>query len=150
MKKTLSDPIEAAEIIDRFKKLQPNSVRLWGTMLLTEMLLHCTLANRFIFEDNSPYRKPTVAERLRKFACFHIISQLPKNRVGPARLQTFNKAGEDQFEEQRKALIISIEKFATHEGPINCLHAALGFLTPIQWGIISWMHMDHHLRQFGA
>ncbi|HLP18484.1 MAG TPA: DUF1569 domain-containing protein, partial [Bacteroidota bacterium] len=29
-------------------------------------------------------------------------------------------------------------------------HAFFGELTPGEWGIITYKHLDHHLRQFGV
>ena len=150
MKDTLENPSAVAEIVARFNQLSPNSAARWGTMQVTEMLLHCTLANQFIIEDNTPYRKPTLKERLKQFACFHIITKLPHNRKGPARLQTKHQIDVQQFEAQKTAAIISVLRLADYQGPITSIHAALGWLTKKQWGIISWMHMDHHLRQFGV
>ena len=150
MKNTLADAEAAVEIVARFNKLTPENQNHWGTMQVTEMLLHCTLANQFVLDDNSPYRKPTVKESLKKFACFHIITKLPHNRKGPARLQTKNKIDKQQFDLQKQAAIDSVNRFAANKKPINSIHAAMGCLTFEQWGIITWMHMDHHLRQFGV
>ena len=38
-------------------------------------------------------------------------------------------------------------------GPAGCTahpHSFFGRLTPEQWGILMYKHLDHHLRQFGA
>jgi hypothetical protein len=38
-------------------------------------------------------------------------------------------------------------------GPAGCTshpHAFFGRLSPEQWGILMYKHLDHHLRQFGA
>jgi len=150
MKTTLLDPSSAEAIIERFKKLTPDSRGRWGHMQVTEMLLHCTLANRFVLEDRSPYCRPGFKQRLKKFACLHIITKLPRNRIGPPRLQTRNKISADEFEAQKNAAIASVTAFSAHQGAITSLHAAMGYLTNKEWGIVAWMHMDHHLRQFGV
>jgi len=150
MKKTLSDPATVDEIIQRFKKLTSNSGRQWGTMQVTEMLLHCKLANNYIFDDTTDYVKPTIKQRVIQFICFNFLSRIPRNRKGPVRLQTRKMADADKFEEQLGAVIASLERFKFHDRPITSLHAGLGWLSASQWGRISYMHMDHHLRQFNV
>jgi hypothetical protein len=150
MKKSLFDQVAAAEIVKRFGRLSPANTPLWGKMQITEMLLHCTLANTCIVEDRSPYQRPALKKRLLTFAAIHLIHQFPHNRKGPGRLHTSGKIDRDKFEQQRKACIKSITRFANHKEPITSLHGGLGFLSDREWGIITWMHMDHHLRQFGV
>jgi hypothetical protein len=45
-----------------------------------------------------------------------------------------------------------IDRFAA-AGPQGCTthpHAFFGSLTPDEWAILMYKHLDHHLRQFGA
>jgi hypothetical protein len=149
MKRSLFDPAAAAEIVNRFGQLNPASTARWGKMQVTEMLLHCTLANTFIVEDRSPYQMQGLKKRLLTFAAIHLIPRFPHNRKGPGRLHTIGKIDQDEFEQQRKTCIKSITRFANYKEPITSLHGGLGFLSNREWGIITWMHMDHHLRQFG-
>jgi len=56
------------------------------------------------------------------------------------------------FEVERERLCGLIDRFATG-GPAACTthpHAFFGRLTPEQWSMIMYKHLDHHLRQFGA
>jgi Protein of unknown function (DUF1569) len=150
MKRSLFDQAAAAGIVRRFEQLSPSSHGLWGKMQVTEMLLHCELANTYIVEDKSLYRRPGLKKRLLTFAALHLISKFPHNRKGPERLYTRGRIDPAEFEKQQKASIKSITRLANHKEPITSLHAGLGFLSRREWGIISWMHMDHHLRQFGV
>ena len=56
------------------------------------------------------------------------------------------------FEEQKIKLIASIQKF--HDGgptkTTSYPHPFFGKLTPEQWAVFQWKHLDHHLRQFGV
>jgi hypothetical protein len=36
------------------------------------------------------------------------------------------------------------------ESAATAVHPAFGHLTPKQWGVLVYRHMDHHLRQFGV
>ena len=56
------------------------------------------------------------------------------------------------FETERARLDGLIDRFATG-GAAACTthpHAFFGKLTPDQWSILVYKHLDHHLRQFGA
>ncbi len=150
MKKNLWDPATAEAVIERLKLLKPDSGNHWGKMQVTEMLLHCTLANNFMFDDETAYQRPTIVQRVKQFICFNYFARLPRNRIGPKRLESRHQTNERQFEEQQNAAIISVERFTTHQRPIKSLHAGLGWLSRKQWGLIAYMHMDHHLRQFGV
>jgi len=60
--------------------------------------------------------------------------------------------GEMDFEVERNRLSNLIGRFST-EGPSGCTnhpHAFFGSLTPNEWAILMYKHLDHHLRQFGA
>jgi len=150
MKGNLMDKLAAETIIKRVEKLEPDANRLWGKMTATEMLYHCTTANNFIFDDRSDYQIPTLKQRLVKFICFRILTRIPRNNKQPSRINAIGKIGDDKFVHQKHLYIQTIEKFPKQIKPLTSLHPRMGFLTNKEWGIIAWMHMDHHLRQFGV
>ena len=55
------------------------------------------------------------------------------------------------FEEERAALLELLERIGTgpHEGE-GPPHPLFGTLTRREWGVATYKHTDHHLRQFGA
>jgi hypothetical protein len=53
---------------------------------------------------------------------------------------------------ERKRLLERISRFAS-AGSNGCTqypHSFFGPLTPDEWAILMYKHLDHHLRQFGA
>lgn len=56
------------------------------------------------------------------------------------------------FEKEKQNLIGLINKF--HQGgEAKCTtnaHAFFGKLSPTQWSLLMYKHLDHHLRQFGV
>ena len=53
---------------------------------------------------------------------------------------------------ERARLCGLIDRFAA-AGPTGCTahpHAFFGSLTPDEWAVLMYKHLDHHLRQFGA
>ena len=53
---------------------------------------------------------------------------------------------------ERAKLVALIDRFAA-AGPAGCTshpHAFFGRLTPQEWSVLMYKHLDHHLRQFGV
>lgn len=53
---------------------------------------------------------------------------------------------------ERERLAGLIDRFAA-AGPAGCTqhpHSFFGRLTPDEWAILMYKHLDHHLRQFGV
>jgi hypothetical protein len=60
--------------------------------------------------------------------------------------------GDRDFEAERERLGKLIDRFAA-TGPAGCTthpHAFFGYLTPQEWAVLMYKHLDHHLRQFSA
>ncbi len=150
MKKSLLHKEAADEIIARVKKLQPDTANHWGKMNATEMLLHCNISNKHILEDEIAYEKPGIIKKILAFVAVNILPQFPKNNKGPARTHTKGLIDTGKFEEQRQQFIDQVNAFPVRTKPFTSLHPAMGFLKTKDWGVITWMHMDHHLRQFGV
>jgi hypothetical protein len=56
------------------------------------------------------------------------------------------------FEAGRVRLLASIDRFVA-QGRAGCTthpHSFFGMMTADQWAILTYKHLDHHLRQFGA
>jgi hypothetical protein len=59
---------------------------------------------------------------------------------------------ERDFIVEQKRLQESIDRFASG-GPGICTkhpHFFFGPLTPVEWSVLTYQHLDHHLRQFGV
>jgi Protein of unknown function (DUF1569) len=60
--------------------------------------------------------------------------------------------GERNLGAERERLVALIDRFAA-AGPAGCTthpHSFFGPLTPNEWAILTYKHLDHHLRQFGV
>ena len=56
------------------------------------------------------------------------------------------------LETERRRLVRLIDRFESG-GPSACTthpHSFFGRLTPAEWAILQYKHLDHHLRQFGV
>jgi hypothetical protein len=61
-------------------------------------------------------------------------------------------ADERALDAERERLRGLIDRFVA-AGPAGCTthpHSFFGRLTPQEWSVLMYKHLDHHLRQFGA
>jgi hypothetical protein len=59
---------------------------------------------------------------------------------------------ERDLSKERARLCDVIDRFVA-AGPKSCTthpHSFFGPLTPEEWAILTYKHLDHHLRQFGV
>jgi hypothetical protein len=78
------------------------------------------------------------------------MPRFPKGAQAPKKFQVKGTVGASEFEKEKQGFINSVQRFATHSGPIAHHHPYFGKLSTEQWGLASWKHVDHHLRQFGV
>jgi hypothetical protein len=61
-------------------------------------------------------------------------------------------ADEREFDKEREQLSRLIDKFVSG-GAAGCTkhpHSFFGKMTPEEWAVLTYKHLDHHLRQFGV
>lgn len=151
MKKSLLTESVYQEVISRLEQLQISNERQWGTMTITEMLCHCKQPLR-----NALNITKTVSEAgpikalIFKIACLHILKNFPHNAPTGASYRI--KSGAipiSEFEKEKaelKSLITQFYHFSISESYQK--HPLFGYLKNVEWGKISYMHLDHHFRQF--
>lgn len=145
---TLFEEAPRAEILRRIDGLTPQSARLWGRMSVGQMVAHCADQLRLSLGDlgSGPARGPMRFPPLRRL----IIHWLPwpqgKAQAPPELFTT----APSTLDGDRAALRALIERFAraAPESPWPH-HPKFGALSGKDWGVLSYRHLDHHLRQFG-
>lgn len=150
----LFDPVLVEDTKKRILKLRPESERQWGSMAAAETLAHCTCGIEMAMGVIEPKRAPFPARLigvLIKPLVFR--DDKPMRRNSPSSPELFRADPRKcEFESERSRLIASIEGFA-RQGAAGCTrypHSFFGRLTPQQWAILMYKHIDHHLRQFGV
>jgi uncharacterized protein DUF1569 len=138
-----------AEIVSRLQSLSASSTRRWGTLDVVGMLQHLRLSARMTVGE-----LPVPSANKRVFQVFplkHLILYVlpfPKGAPTAAELKPVDAAS---FEDERAALLELLERIGTGpregEGPA---HPLFGPMTWREWGVVTYKHADHHLRQFGA
>ena len=149
--KNLFEPARVTEIKQRLAKLTPESRAQWGKMSVGQMVAHCAGA----FEAATGNLKPprVMIGRFLGWAVKPLAlgDDKPIKKNSPTSPELIMR-GEKNFEAERTRLNGLIDQFASG-GPTACTthpHSFFGRMTPEQWAILSYKHMDHHLRQFGV
>jgi hypothetical protein len=149
--KNLFDPAAAAEIKARLMSLRPDSARQWGTMTVAQAVAHCANGLEAAVGDTRP-RRMFIGRIIGP-----VIKRLAITNAEPLRRNTPTSpdlvvADERDLESERRRLAALVDRFAA-AGPAGCTthpHTFFGRLTPREWSVLLYKHLDHHLRQFGA
>ena len=150
--KNLFDPMVANEVKTRLGKLGPQSERQWGKMSPPQMLAHCSVSMQWAVGEVVPEKVALpmrLMGRLVKPMVFRNADPLRKNSPTAKSLIV---ADERDLGKERDRLTGLIDKFAAG-GAAECTkspHSFFGKMTPEEWAILMYKHLDHHLRQFGA
>ena len=146
--KNLFDPSVKQEIIDRINKLGAQSQRKWGKMDVAQMLAHVQQPIEVAFG-----KRPLKAHWLLKLIGPLIKSQLYNSKPYKQGLPTDRSyvmtGTTKEFENEKQQLLELVNNF--HESNLTgARHPVFGTLTKEQWGLATWKHLDHHLKQFGV
>jgi hypothetical protein len=151
--KTLARPRDKAEILERLKALRPDAARRWGRMSAHQMVIH--LADAFgLAAGERPFRaSPTLLGRtLVKWIALYAPLRWPPGvptspevdgERGGTRPTEF-AADLARLEALLEAFTASTRRFDRRAHPI------FGPMSDAAWLRWGYLHVDHHLRQFGA
>jgi len=139
------------EITDRMAHLRPDSARQWGKMNVAQMLAHCAAAIGMAEGKVTPHRI-LLGRLLGPLAKKSLIVNGEPMRRNAMTEKSLLVTDEREFMVERQRLRESIDSFASG-GPGMCTkhpHFFFGPLTPVEWAVLMYQHLDHHLRQFGV
>lgn len=140
---------DRAEIDSRVRSLSASSTGRWGTMSVAGMLQHLRLSARMALGE-----LPVPSSNKRAFQVFPlkylILYVLPFPKGAPTAPE-LKPGAAASFEEERATVLELLERIGTgpREGT-GPAHPLFGPLTWREWGVATYKHADHHLRQFGA
>jgi hypothetical protein len=87
-----------------------------------------------------------------KFPLKHLLLYvLPFPKGAPTAPELKPVIAAESFEDERSALLALVERIGT--GPSDGAgpgHPLFGPLTWREWGVVTYKHFDHHLKQFGS
>jgi len=149
--KNLYEAHDANEIRERIALLKPDSPRQWGKMNAARAVAHCAASMEWAVGDRVPPRMlfPSLLGRLIKPLV--LKGDKPFGRNSPTTPDLLIPDERD-LDAERQRLCALIDRFSA-AGPSGCTinrHTFFGRMTPDQWAILMYKHLDHHLRQFGV
>lgn len=141
----------AAEVRTRLANLRTDSQRIWGKMTPAQAVAHCAGALEVALGDKTS--PPVFVGRIlgRVIKPFVFRNDDPIRRNAPT-TKGLEVTDERDLNKEREQLLALISRFAGG-GPQGCTkeaHSFFGQLTPEEWAILMYKHLDHHLRQFGV
>jgi len=147
--KTIFQPEANAEILSRLSRLEENTPPLWGKMDAAQMLWHC----------QRPIDVATGAMTLKRGLIGLLFGKWAKNDM--VRKQGFKKdlptvpefrapSGLD-FSLEKDRLAALVRDFGRTGASMiaNKKHPFFGLMHDEEWGNLMYLHLDHHLKQFG-
>lgn len=149
--KTLWQPESVQELKDRMARLRPDTPRLWGKMTPAQAMAHCSIGMELACGDRRPPRMliGRLIGSLIKSKAFQ--ESEPMRRNSPT-IPGFQVGDDRDLAAECSKLGAIIDRFAA-AGPAGCTdhpHSFFGHLTPDEWSMWMYKHVDHHLKQFGV
>jgi hypothetical protein len=149
--KSLFEPATVEEVKQRMAQLRPDSERQWGKMKVAQMVAHCCGGMEWAVGDKTPPRMfvgRILGAIVKPMA---LRDEEPMRRNSPTSKDLVVQ-DDRNLEMERLRLRGLVERFAL-AGPKGCTkhpHSFFGRLTPEEWAVLMYKHLDHHLRQFGV
>lgn len=138
-----------SEIVRRLKSLSVSSTRRWGSLDVTGMLQHLRLSAQMTLGE---LQVPSKSKRaLQMFPLKHLILYVVPFPKGAPTAPELKPVDAVSFEDERAVLLRMLERIASGpregDGPE---HPLFGRLSRQEWGVATYKHANHHLKQFGA
>ncbi len=143
---TIHDPTARAALITRLRQLTPVTQPSWGTLTAPRMVCHLSDQLRVALGDlPSRPRGSFLTRTLVRWVVIHTGFQAPPGKVPTVPEMLTTAPGDWAADLAQCESLLERAGTATVFAP----HPACGALSPAEWGILAWKHLDHHLRQFG-
>ena len=152
MKHDLADSAQRTVLVARLRRLAPDSPRQWGRMTPHQAVCHLSDAFRAIMgtKPASSIATPISRTVIKWIALNAPMKWPPGVKTMPEVDQEIGGTKPLEFARDRNDLEALMEQFAVKQGRELQPHPMFGRMTTEQWRRWGWLHMDHHLRQFGV
>ena len=151
--KSLSDAACCGELRSRLAMVRKDSPRIWGSMSAAQMICH--LNDSFLgVMGEKPMQIPRGISiwPVLKFVALYSPMQWPKGVPTRPEFDQLSGGGTPpaQFEADVRSLLGTMERFTGNPRDFEFRpHPMFKVMSDGQWMRWGYLHMDHHLRQFG-
>lgn len=149
--KSVFDKNNLDEITRRIESLRPDSVRQWGKMDVAQMMAHCShpleqATGKSPAKNESNFFTRVVI----RWFVLRMVKQGSFARNAPTS-PSFVIADKRAFDAEKTRLLQNLRDFYAkgQQGELGA-HPSFGKFDNQQWGSITYVHLDHHLKQFSA
>jgi hypothetical protein len=150
--KNLFEKERAEELKERVARLTTESPRQWGKMNAAQAIAHCVQAFALPSGEQKPPRAAFMVRIIgRVIKPLALGDDKPMRRNSPT-IPILMIPDDRDLARERERLCAAIDEFVA-AGAAGCSdhpHTFFGRLTPDEWAILMYKHVDHHLRQFGV
>jgi hypothetical protein len=152
--KTLARTADKAEVLARLARVRADSARQWGRMTAPEMVCHLSDSFRMVTDDRPVSHVAHALNRtLVKWIALYAPLPWPRGRIRtrPEVDPQCSGTRPAEFAEDVRALEALVDRMAGHSEAWNGKrHPVFGAMSSRAWLRWGYLHMDHHLRQFGC
>ena len=149
--KTLANPKDKQELLERLSGLRSDTPRAWGKMSAPQMVCHLNDSFRTKLEGipvvslSSGFTRTAL-----KWGALWVPLPWPHGvRTPPELDQQLGGTVPGEFETDRQELASLLQRFAEPPGGLNAAsHTYFGTISVAEWMRWGYLHSDHHLRQF--
>jgi hypothetical protein len=141
------------DFVERLERVTPDSPRVWGKMTPHQMICHLNDSFKVGMGERSATNACTPLSRtLVKWISLYTPLPWPKDiRTMPEVDQRVGGTAPVEFWRDRDALVRTMTRFTAPEVDFEwSTHPLFGRMSPAAWRRWGYLHLDHHLRQFGA
>jgi Protein of unknown function (DUF1569) len=150
--KTLSDSQSRLEILSRLANVRPDTPRLWGRMNASQMICHLSDAFLGVMGKKSiePIRGLNLWPLMTWFVLYAPMKWPPGVATRPEIDQLAGGTPPSEFQADMRTLLAGFEKFTAQPRTFQfCPHPMFKQMSEKDWTRWGYLHLDHHLRQFG-
>ncbi|HXY49765.1 MAG TPA: DUF1569 domain-containing protein [Terriglobales bacterium] len=151
--KSLLNPHDKNQIISRLGTVRPTSLRLWGKMSAHQMVCHLSDGFR-IYMGLKPANPARLAypRSVVKWVALWAPFPWPKGfKTVPELDQQAGGTPPEEFDKDVRELKNLVDRFTQQPRDFHWQpHPHFGQMSDGEWMRLAYLHMDHHLRQFGA
>lgn len=138
-----------AKLLSRLNGLTSNTRGLWGKMTVAQMVLHCQKPMD-VAEGKLKIKLGLAAILFGRMAKSSFLRSDGFEKNLPTSSE-FKIQIEPDFEIEKQKLAEAIKRFGENGTKVivDNKHPFFGAMNEEEWGILQYLHLDHHFRQFG-
>ena len=149
----LLDEAAATGVEARVRQLRPDSARQWGRMSPHQAICHLSDSFKLALNERPVQAVRSPLRPVIKFIALQMPLPWPRGRLRtvPEVEQGIGGTAPTDFERDRGELLALVSRFCSAQPGQYCqTHPIFGAMSARHWRRWAYLHLDHHLRQFGV